>query len=58
MNVFDDDGGDGVVVVDSVRTVIALLAVTNLISRYRHPQPEAGRGYSSIDVALAKKSRT
>jgi hypothetical protein len=29
----------------------------NLISRYRHRQPEADRGYKSIDVALAKKSR-
>jgi hypothetical protein len=29
----------------------------NLTSRYRHQQPEADRGYSSIGVALAKKSR-
>jgi hypothetical protein len=58
VSVFDDDGGDGAVVVDSVRTVFALLAVTNLISRYRHPQPEADRGYSSIDVTPLKKSQT
>jgi len=56
--VFDDDGGDGVVAVDSIRTATALLAVMNLISRYRHQQPEAGRGYNSIDVTPSTKSQT
>lgn len=57
MSVFDDDDGDIAVVVDSIRTVIALLVVMNLISRYRHQQPEADRGYNSIDVTPSKKSR-
>ena len=59
MNVFDGCGDDIVVgVVDSIRTVIALLAVTNLISRYQHRQLEAGRGCDVIGVTLARKSQT
>jgi hypothetical protein len=59
VSVFDDDGGDGAVVVavDSIRTVTALLAVMNSILRYRHQQPGADRGYNSIDVTPSKKSR-
>jgi hypothetical protein len=57
VNVFDDDDGDGVVV-GLVRTATVWLAVMNSISRYRHQQPEADRGYNLIDVTPSKKFLT
>jgi len=58
VTVFDDGAGIPVGVVDSIRTAIALLAVTNLISRCQHQQPEAGRGCDVIGVTPVRKSQT
>lgn len=58
MTVFDDGAGIPVGVVDSIGTAIALLAVTNMISRYQHQQPEADRGCDVTGVTLARKSQT